>query len=50
VRQGDLTREADLEINTEDTCATACYLLGLPQLPYFDGKPVLAAFENPPAS
>jgi len=49
VRQGDLTREADLVVNTEDTCATACYLLGLPQLPYFDGKPVLAAFENPPA-
>ena len=33
VRQGDLTREAELVINTEDTCATACYLLGLPQLP-----------------
>ena len=49
VRQGDLTRDATLVINTEDTCATACYLLGLPQLPYFDGKPVLAAFENPPA-
>lgn len=50
VRQGDLTREANLVVNTEDTCATACYLLGLPQLPYFDGKPVLAAFENSPAS
>lgn len=49
VRQGDLTREVDLVVNTEDTCATACYLLGLSQLPYFDGKPVLAAFENPPA-
>jgi predicted AlkP superfamily pyrophosphatase or phosphodiesterase len=48
VRQGDLTRDADLVVNTEDTCATACYLLGLPQLPYFDGKPVLAAFESPP--
>ena len=49
VQQGDLTRDVDLVINTEDTCATACYLLGLSQMPYFDGKPVLAAFENPPA-
>ena len=49
VKHGDLTGDADLVINTEDTCATACYLLGLSQLPYFDGKPVLAAFENPPA-
>ncbi len=48
VRQGDLTREIELVVNTEDTCATACYLLGLPLLPYFDGKPVLAAFENLP--
>jgi len=45
----DLTGLVDLEVNTEDTCATACYLLGLSQLPYFDGKPVLAAFRNPPA-
>jgi arylsulfatase A-like enzyme len=43
----DLTQNAALEVNTEDTCATACWLLGLPQLPYFDGKPVLAAFEVP---
>jgi len=49
VRPGDLTGLPDLAVNTEDTCATACYLLGLSQLPYFDGKPVLAAFENPPA-
>lgn len=49
VKPGDLTADADLVINTEDTCATACYLLGLSQLPYFDGRPVLAAFENPPA-
>jgi predicted AlkP superfamily pyrophosphatase or phosphodiesterase len=48
VKQGDLTADADLVINTEDTCATACYLLGLSQLPYFDGRPVLAAFVNPP--
>jgi predicted AlkP superfamily pyrophosphatase or phosphodiesterase len=50
VRQGDLTRDVALTVNTEDTCATACYLLGLPQLPYFDGKPVLAAFEIAPAT
>ncbi|MDB6167490.1 MAG: hypothetical protein JWM88_354 [Verrucomicrobia bacterium] len=44
----DLTQLADLEVRTEDTCATACWLLGLPQQPYFDGKPVYAAFENAP--
>ena len=50
VRPGyDLTQVPELIVNTEDTCATACYLLGLSQLPYFDGKPVLAAFVNPPA-
>jgi predicted AlkP superfamily pyrophosphatase or phosphodiesterase len=43
----DLTQHAALEVNTEDTCATACWLLGLPLPPYFDGKPVLAAFEGP---
>lgn len=48
-RARDLTQLADLRVDTEDTCATACYLLGLPQRPYFDGKPVLAAFEDPPA-
>ncbi|MDB6094164.1 MAG: hypothetical protein JWM32_1726 [Verrucomicrobia bacterium] len=44
----DLTQMADLEVRTEDTCATACWLLGLPQQPYFDGKPVFAAFEHAP--
>lgn len=44
----DLTQQADLNVQTEDTCATACWLLGLPQQPYFDGKPVYAAFENAP--
>ncbi len=43
----DLTQNAALDVNTEDTCVTACWLLGLPLLPYFDGKPVLAAFEGP---
>jgi len=44
----DLTMSATLEVRTEDTCATACYLLGLPQAPYFDGKPVMLAFEVAP--
>ena len=42
----DLTQHASLEVNTEDTCATALWLLGLPLPPYFDGKPVMAAFEQ----
>jgi predicted AlkP superfamily pyrophosphatase or phosphodiesterase len=42
----DLTQLASLEVRTEDTCATACWLLGLPQQPYFDGHPVTAAFET----
>ncbi len=49
VRQNfDLTRAAALEVRIEDTCATACYLLGLPQAPYFDGKPVTTVFEQAP--
>jgi predicted AlkP superfamily pyrophosphatase or phosphodiesterase len=42
----DLTQIADLDIRTEDTCATACWLLGLPQPVYFDGKPVRQAFSE----
>jgi len=42
----DLTLEANFQVATEDTCATACWLLGLPQQDYFDGKPVTAAFET----
>jgi predicted AlkP superfamily pyrophosphatase or phosphodiesterase len=44
----DLTQYLDLVVRTEDTCATACYVLGLGQFPYFDGKPQLLAFDNPP--
>ncbi len=44
----DLTQIEALEVRTEDTCATACWLLGLPQMPYFDGHPVLQAFEAAP--
>jgi predicted AlkP superfamily pyrophosphatase or phosphodiesterase len=47
VKRGyDLTQLADLEIHTEDSAATICYLLGLPRPAYFDGKPVLSAFER----
>ena len=50
VKRGyDLTQQWDLLVRTEDTAATACYVLGLGQMPYFDGHPVLSAFENPPA-
>lgn len=44
----DLTQYLDLVVRTEDTCATACYVLGLGLFPYFDGKPELLAFDNPP--
>jgi hypothetical protein len=46
VRQGiDLTTYADLEVRTEDTFATACWLLGIPINPKsIDGKPVAEAF------
>jgi arylsulfatase A-like enzyme len=40
----DLTQIATLEVRTEDTCATACWLLGLPLAVNFDGKPVYEAF------
>jgi predicted AlkP superfamily pyrophosphatase or phosphodiesterase len=44
----DLTQSWDLLVRTEDTTATACYVLGLGQMPYFDGHPVYDAFVNPP--
>ena len=43
----DLTRAADLKVNTEDTFATACYVLGIPPPADIDGKPILAIFEKP---
>lgn len=43
----DLTRLADLTVDTEDTCATACYVLGLTPPRAVDGKPILAIFEKP---
>jgi arylsulfatase A-like enzyme len=46
----DLTLDAKLVINTEDTFATACWLLGIPPEPGIDGKPIkeiLARQEQP---
>ena len=49
VRAGhDLTLDAKLQIRTEDTCATVCWLLGLPLPDYFEGRPVTAAFNRVP--
>jgi predicted AlkP superfamily pyrophosphatase or phosphodiesterase len=46
VRRGfDLTRVEKLQVNTEDTCATVCWLLGLALPAYFDGKALREAFE-----
>jgi predicted AlkP superfamily pyrophosphatase or phosphodiesterase len=48
VRQNyDLTSIVDLEVRTEDTCATACWVLGLPLPGNLDGHPVRAAFIEP---
>lgn len=50
VKRGyDLTQIRNLLLRTEDTCATACYVLGLPIMPYFDGTPVTLAFKDPSA-
>ena len=41
VRRGyDLTRDATLTVNTEDTFATACWFLGLTPPDKIDGKPI----------
>jgi arylsulfatase A-like enzyme len=39
-RNFDLTRYAELNINTEDTFATACFFLGISPSPRIDGKPI----------
>jgi predicted AlkP superfamily pyrophosphatase or phosphodiesterase len=41
----DLSRWGEWNVNTEDTFATACYLLGLHMGPLTEGKPVKQAFE-----
>jgi arylsulfatase A-like enzyme len=41
IRQNlDLTTNGDLVIDTEDTFATACYVLGIPVMRRVDGKPI----------
>jgi arylsulfatase A-like enzyme len=42
----DLTTHTDLVINTEDTFATACHVLGIAADKRIDGKPVLPAMEH----
>ena len=42
----DLTQLDPLQVNTEDTAATALWLLGLELSPRLDGKPVREAFEG----
>ena len=42
----DLTQRAEVEVRTEDSAAMICYLLGLPQPDYFDGRPIMAALEK----
>lgn len=45
VRQGfDLTQFEKLQVDTEDTAATACWLLGMALPVYLDGKVVRGAF------
>lgn len=43
-RNLDLTTNRELMINTEDTFATACYILGIPLDEDLDGKPITQAF------
>lgn len=42
----DLTQIDSLEVRTEDTAATVCWLLGLALPANFDGHPVRAAFSS----
>jgi predicted AlkP superfamily pyrophosphatase or phosphodiesterase len=42
----DLTQLADLEVTTEDSAATALYLLGIELPKYLDGKPVREIFSE----
>ncbi len=44
----DLTQQRDLNVNIEDTFATACWLLDLPMPEDIDGKPITGAFNDPP--
>lgn len=44
----DLTQIADLEVATEDSAATALYLLGIHLPPNLDGKPLRVIFTEAP--
>jgi arylsulfatase A-like enzyme len=47
VRRGlDLTTYGDLQVDTEDTFATACYLLGIPIVKKVEGKPITQIVER----
>ena len=47
IRRGlDLTTFGDLEVNTVDTFATACYLLGIPVQRKVEGKPITQIVER----
>ena len=47
IRKGyDLTRDATLTVNTEDTFATACWFLGLPTPGRIDGKRIEQVLED----
>jgi hypothetical protein len=50
IRHIDLTTYPKLVINTEDTFATVCWMLGIPPtLPDLDGQPVKLILEQTPA-
>lgn len=43
----DLTTDLKLVINTEDTFATVCYVMGIPIPTDIDGKPITQIFDPP---
>ncbi len=51
IQQGyDLTQIKELEINTQDTFATTCWLLGIPTPELCEGKPVKQILSDQPAA
>ena len=47
IRRGlDLTTFGDLQIDTEDTFSTACYLLGVPIVKKVEGKPITQILDR----
>jgi hypothetical protein len=43
----DLTIYPNTNVDTVDTFATACYLLGIARSPQLDGKPVMEILSQP---